>query len=66
MPVFALLFLLFSQPVVAKTLPATDFQATHNFINKMVSEHHFNKNELLSIFSKVNLIVAEKKAKINR
>jgi membrane-bound lytic murein transglycosylase B len=64
MPVFALLFLLFSQPVVAKTLPATDFQATHNFINKMVSEHHFNKNELLSIFSKVNLIVAEKKQKL--
>jgi len=30
----------------------------------MVSEHHFNKNELLSIFSKVNLIVAEKKQKL--
>ncbi|MDC0904483.1 lytic murein transglycosylase, partial [Candidatus Thioglobus sp.] len=52
-----------SQSIFAKTLPATNFQVTHDFINKMVKEHHFSKTELVSIFSQVNLIVAEKKPK---
>ncbi|WPE15859.1 lytic murein transglycosylase B [Candidatus Thioglobus autotrophicus] len=64
MPIFVLIILLFSQSIFAKTLPATNFQATHNFINKMVKEHQFSKPELLAIFSKVNLIVAEKTQKI--
>jgi membrane-bound lytic murein transglycosylase B len=61
MPLLALIFLLFSPLSVAKTLPAIQFQATHNFINKMVENHQFEKSELLLIFSQINLIVADKK-----
>ncbi len=47
----------------AKTLPATQFKSTQNFINKMVSEHRFNKDELLLIFSTIELTVADKSKK---
>ncbi|MBC8493858.1 MAG: lytic murein transglycosylase B [bacterium] len=63
MPYILFLLLVFSSALSAKSLPATNFQTTHDFINKMVSTHQFDKTELNFIFSKVNLIVAEKKPK---
>ncbi|SMN15096.1 Membrane-bound lytic murein transglycosylase B precursor [uncultured Candidatus Thioglobus sp.] len=63
MPLFFAFLLLFSSISVAKTLPATNFQTTHIFIDKMVKDHNFDKNELRLIFSKVNLIVADKSLK---
>ena len=66
MPVLIVFLLLFSSAVLAKTLPATNFQVTHNFIKKMAKEHHFNRDELHLIFSKVNLIVADKKNKSSK
>ncbi len=63
MRTFLLLFICFSGSIIAKTLPATNFQATHNFINKMVNNHQFNKDELMIIFSKIELTLAEKKKK---
>lgn len=54
--------LLFSW-VHAKTLPATQFKSAQNFIHKMVKEHHFNQDELLFIFSKIELTVADKTQK---
>ena len=55
--------LLVSSAISAKTLPATHFKSTQNFINKMVKDHHFIKNELLLIFSKIELTVADKTKK---
>mgnify|MGYP000102421418 CR=1 FL=1 len=55
--------LLLSSTASAKTLPATHFKSTQNFIHKMVKEHHFDKNELLFIFSKIKLTVAEENNK---
>ncbi len=52
--------LLLSPIVSAKTLPATHFKSTQNFIQKMVKGHQFDKNELLFIFSKINLTIAKK------
>lgn len=63
MSIFIIFLIFFSQSIFAQSLPATNFQATHDFINKMVKKHHFSKTELVSIFSQVNLIVAEKKPK---
>jgi len=63
MPILLIILLLFSQSIFAKTQPATNFQVTHNFINKMVKEHQFNKTELLAIFSKINLVLAEDRPK---
>ncbi len=61
MPIFIAALLLFSQVVSAKTLPATHFQITHTFIDEMVNQHHFDKAELHFIFSKVDLILVDKK-----
>jgi len=61
--ILALSVLLSSSAISAKILPATHFQSTQNFINKMVQQHHFNKNELLFIFSKVNLTFVKKNNK---
>jgi len=58
-----LTLLLLSSLVSAKTLPATQFKSTQNFINKMVKEHHFNQNELLLIFSTIELTAADKTKK---
>ncbi|TEU22050.1 MAG: lytic murein transglycosylase B [Gammaproteobacteria bacterium] len=58
-----LALLLLSSLVLAKTLPATQFKSTQNFINKMVKEHSFNQDELLLIFSTIELTVAEKTKK---
>jgi membrane-bound lytic murein transglycosylase B len=59
--------LLLSSTISAKTLPATQFKSTQNFINKMVKEHRFNKNELMLIFSKIELTIADKsKEKIKK
>ena len=55
--------LLLSPIVSAKTLPATHFKSTQNFIQKMVKGHQFDKNELLFIFSKINLTIAKKGVK---
>ncbi|BBB22789.1 membrane-bound lytic murein transglycosylase B [Abyssogena phaseoliformis symbiont OG214] len=63
MRILLLLLICFSGSIVAKTLPATNFQATHNFINKMVKNHQFNKDELLFIFSKIELTLADKNQK---
>ncbi|MEO1940683.1 MAG: hypothetical protein ABGX60_02280, partial [Candidatus Thioglobus sp.] len=63
MPILIVFLFLFSSTVLAEALPATNFQVTHNFINKMAKDHHFNKDELHLIFSKVNLIVADKNPK---
>ncbi|SMN14273.1 Membrane-bound lytic murein transglycosylase B precursor [uncultured Candidatus Thioglobus sp.] len=46
-----------------KTLPATDFKITQNFIEKMVKKHNFDKNELRSIFSTIRFVVVDKFAK---
>ncbi|SHN90065.1 Membrane-bound lytic murein transglycosylase B precursor [Bathymodiolus heckerae thiotrophic gill symbiont] len=66
MPLFFAFLLLFSSISAAKTLPATSFQTTHTFIDKMVKDHNFDKNELRLIFSKVNLIVADKNPKLKK
>ena len=55
--------LLLSPIVSAKTLPATHFKSTQNFIQKMVKEHQFDKKELLFIFSKIKLTIAKKGGK---
>jgi membrane-bound lytic murein transglycosylase B len=47
----------------AKTLPATQFQSVQKFIDKIVKEHNFNKDELSLIFSQIKLKVAEKPKK---
>jgi membrane-bound lytic murein transglycosylase B len=60
MPFIVFIFLFLSTTVTAESLPATNFQTTHNFIDKMVKEHHFDKQELQFIFSKISLIVAKK------
>ena len=63
----ALSLLLLSSTISAKTLPATQFKSTQNFINKMVKEHRFIKNELMLIFSKIELTIADKsKEKIKK
>ena len=59
----ALSLLLLTSTISAKTLPATQFKSTQNFINKMVKEHRFNKNELMLIFSKIELTIADKSKK---
>lgn len=61
MPVFILALLLLSPLTFAKLLPTTNFQVTHDFIDEMVNKHQFSKDELLFIFSKVNLVFADKK-----
>ncbi|MDG2394907.1 lytic murein transglycosylase B [Candidatus Thioglobus sp.] len=63
MPLIVFIFLYLPTVVMAESLPATNFQATHNFINKMVKKHHFDKHELQFIFSKTSLVVAKKTAK---
>ncbi len=63
MRILIIIAAIFSSSILAKTLPATNFQTTHNFIDKMVKQHRFDKNQLLFIFSKVELKVAEKKIK---
>ncbi len=63
MRLLLLFFILLTTSVAAKTLPATNFKITHDFINTMVKNHQFDKNELLAIFSKVTLIVADKSKK---
>ena len=55
-----ILILLFSLNSVAKTLPATNFKITHDFINKMVNKHHFDQHELELIFSSIELKIADK------
>jgi membrane-bound lytic murein transglycosylase B len=60
------LLLLFSGVVSAKKIPATNFQVTHDFIKKMVEEHQFDKDELKIIFSKVNLVFADKNLKVSK
>ena len=59
MPIIALLLLL-SLGAHAKTLPASNFKATQDFIQKMVDKHQFDQGELLSIFTSIELPVAEK------
>ncbi|MBW5290283.1 MAG: Membrane-bound lytic murein transglycosylase B precursor [Candidatus Ruthia sp. Asou_11_S2] len=66
MRILLLLLACFSSPIVAKTLPATNFQATHDFINRMVKNHQFNKDELLFIFSKIELTLADKNQKTKK
>lgn len=63
MPFIVFIFLYLPTVVMAESLPATNFQVTHNFINKMVKKHHFDKQELQFIFSKTSLVVAKKTAK---
>ncbi len=58
--ILTLSLLLFSSVVSAKTLPATHFRATQNFIDTMVQKHNFKRDELLIIFSKITLTVADK------
>lgn len=53
-----------SSAVFAKKIPATNFKITHNFINKMVQKHNFNKDELLLIFSQIDLKINDKNKKI--
>lgn len=55
-----LLLFFISFELSAKTLPATDFQVTHNFIKQMVEKHQFNERQLLLIFSQIKLTVADK------
>ncbi len=43
----------------AKTLPATQFQATQDFIKQMVDKHQFDERELQLLFNSVELKVAE-------
>lgn len=43
-----------------KTRPATDLKITQDFIQKMVQKHHFNKDELISIFSTVQFKISNK------
>ncbi len=62
MRILIIIAAIFSSSILAKTLPATNFQTTHNFIDKMVKQHRFDKNQLLFIFSTVGLKVAEKKS----
>ncbi|MBE8189478.1 MAG: lytic murein transglycosylase B [Candidatus Thioglobus sp.] len=59
----SIFLLLFSTVILAKTLPATDFRSTQNFIAKMVKKHHFINSELQFIFSKTKLTVAKKRKK---
>ena len=61
--ILALSVLLLPSIVSAKTLPATHFKSTQNFIQKMVEKHQFDKNELLLIFSKIEFTVAKKDSK---
>ncbi|MDC9714384.1 MAG: lytic murein transglycosylase B [Gammaproteobacteria bacterium] len=49
-----------------KTLPATDFKITQNFIEKMVKKHNFDENELRSIFSTIEFVIVDKSAKKKR
>ncbi|EEZ79668.1 MAG: lytic murein transglycosylase B [Candidatus Thioglobus sp.] len=41
-------------------MPATQFKSVQKFINKIVKEHQFNKDELSLLFSQIKLKVAEK------
>lgn len=63
MKILAFSLLLISSLVSAKIVPATYFKSTQNFIDKMVKEHNFSKNELLSIFSTVKFKIADKDTK---
>lgn len=63
MKFFALCLLLLSSLVSAKIVPATYFKSTQNFIDKMVKEHDFSKDELLSIFSTVKFKIVDKDTK---
>lgn len=60
---FALSLLLISSLVSAKTVPSTHFKTTQKFIDKMVKQHDFNRNELLTIFETVKFKIADKSAK---
>ncbi len=67
MPLLITLFLLlFSSTMLAKTLPATSFQVTQDFINKMVKVHDFNQAELHAMFSKIDLIITDETNKTNK
>lgn len=60
---FIFSLLLASSLVSAKIVPATYFKSTQNFIDKMVKEHDFSKDELLIIFSSVKFQIADKNIK---
>ena len=49
MRLLLLFFILLTTSVAAKTLPATNFKITHDFINTMVKNHQFDKNELKTL-----------------
>jgi membrane-bound lytic murein transglycosylase B len=56
-----IIFLLLMLPLAfAKTVPATYFKTTQDFIDKMVKEHNFNRKELTLIFSTVTFKIADK------
>jgi len=55
-----ILLIMFTTNLWAKTLPSTDFKAVKEFINEMSSRHNFNKKELVTIFSQINLQVPVK------
>ena len=58
MPIVILLLAL-SLNTWAKTLPASQFQVTQDFIKDMVEKHQFNERELQLLFNSVELKVAE-------
>ena len=55
-----ILLIMFTTNLWAKTLPSTDFKVVKEFINEMSSKHNFNKKELVTIFSQINLQVPVK------
>lgn len=62
-PSLLLSLLLFSNAIFARTLPATQFRSTQNFIDEMVQKHNFERDELQYIFSKIELTVGYKSPK---
>lgn len=60
MPLIILLLAL-SLNTWAKTLPASQFQITQDFIKEMVDKHQFDERELQLLFNSVELKVAEPK-----
>ncbi|BAS67551.1 lytic murein transglycosylase B [Bathymodiolus septemdierum thioautotrophic gill symbiont] len=66
MRLLAISLLLLSSLVSAKIVPATYFKTTQNFIDKMVTKHDFNRDELLTIFATVKFKIADKPIKKNK
>jgi membrane-bound lytic murein transglycosylase B len=60
---YLLFILLFSTSILANKIPATESKATLDFIDKMVKKHNFDRDKLMSIFSKINLTIVSKKNK---